>query len=82
MPAVSDGEREYIRSGVLADLRDDGRARRDYRPLSLETGLVSHACGSVRLTLPRTQVLVAVKAQVAAPSADAPDRGILDVGLM
>lgn len=45
---LSDGEVRFIRSGVLDDVRIDGRSRLDFRPLSVETGLLPQANGSAR----------------------------------
>ncbi|XP_043228118.1 exosome complex exonuclease RRP42-like isoform X2 [Amphibalanus amphitrite] len=59
------------------DHRTDGRRRRDYRPMELETGLVTHAAGSARLRLATTDVLVGVKAEVGEPLPERPRAGRL-----
>jgi exosome complex component RRP42 len=48
---LSDGEVRFIRSGVLDDIRVDGRSRLDFRPLSMETRLLPQANGSARCVL-------------------------------
>ena len=45
---LSPGEVKFIKGGVLDDIRADGRARLDFRPLSIETGLLPQTNGSAR----------------------------------
>ena len=61
--------------GLQEDQRTDGRRRRDYRPMEVETGLVTHAAGSARLRLANTDVLVGVKAEVGEPLPERPRAG-------
>lgn len=56
----------------------DGRKREDYRPMELETDIVSHAFGSARLRLANTDVLVAVKLEVDVPYPERPAEGKLE----
>lgn len=72
---LSDAEKTFILHGVEDDLRCDGRTRSDYRPIEIETGLVTHANGSCRLRLANTDVLVAVKSEIDIPHMDKPDEG-------
>ncbi|KAI8616467.1 ribosomal protein S5 domain 2-type protein [Chytriomyces sp. MP71] len=66
--SVSICERMYIREGVSAGVRADGRGRRDVRPASFETGVVAQASGSCRATTGAgSHVLVGVKVAVGAP---------------
>lgn len=60
------------------DLRCDGRTRLDYRPIILETGLVSNASGSSRLRLANSDVLVGVKVELASPLSEKPLEGRLE----
>jgi exosome complex component RRP42 len=64
---LSSSELSYLASGVASNLRADGRARLDYRPLTLQTSVVAHANGSARLKLEQTDVLVAVNMSMTAP---------------
>lgn len=72
---ISDAEKTFILHGVEENLRNDGRTRCDYRPMEIETGIVTHANGSCRLRLANTDVLVAVKAEIDVPPIDNPDEG-------
>lgn len=72
---ISDAEKTFILHGVEDDLRCDGRSRCDYRPMEIETGLVTHANGSCRLRLANTDVLVAVKSEIDIPQLENPDEG-------
>jgi hypothetical protein len=69
---LSPAEMAYVSGGVLCNLRADGRARLDYRPIAVETGVVPHANGSARLKLgtAATDVLVAVNLSMTVPEAD------------
>lgn len=64
---LSSSELSYISDGVAANLRTDGRARLDYRPLSVEVGMLTNANGSSRVRLESTDVLVAVNLSMSAP---------------
>ncbi|KAK9891938.1 hypothetical protein WA026_017421 [Henosepilachna vigintioctopunctata] len=63
---------------ISENIRIDGREREDYRPMEIETDVVSHAFGSSRLRLANTDVLVAVKIEVDAPYPERPLEGKLE----
>ncbi|EAT42627.1 AAEL005851-PA [Aedes aegypti] len=75
---LSEAEKTYILHGIQKDYRNDGRTNRDYRPMELETDIVVHAMGSARLRLANTDILVAVKADIDAPSPDRPKEGKIE----
>nr|SVE85742.1 EOG090X0CWA [Daphnia pulicaria] len=75
---LSEAEKAFIHHGVQDDLRCDGRTRLDYRPIILETGLVSNASGSARLRLANSDILVGVKVELASPFPDKPKEGRLE----
>lgn len=58
--------------------RSDGRSNTDYRPMELETDVVSHASGSARLRLANTDILVGVKTEIDIPKAEKPDQGKIE----
>ncbi|XP_031769180.2 exosome complex component RRP42 isoform X1 [Galleria mellonella] len=60
------------------DFRSDGRSNIDYRPMELETDVVSHASGSARLRLANTDILVGVKTEIDTPNPDKPGLGKLE----
>jgi exosome complex component RRP42 len=68
-------ERAFVRDGIEQSVRVDGRAREDYRSMVLELGVVPQASGSARLRLGGTDVMVAVKADIGAPSKENPTHG-------
>lgn len=72
---ISDAEKTFILHGVQDNLRCDGRTRCDYRPMEIETGIVTHANGSCRLRLANTDVVVAVKSEIDIPTLENPDEG-------
>jgi exosome complex component RRP42 len=54
MSGLSDVEKKFIVDGVADDLRCDGRSARDYRPVSVETGLLPTCSGSARVVVDAT----------------------------
>lgn len=60
------------------DIRSDGRSNIDYRPMELETEVVSHASGSSRLRLANTDILVGVKTEIDTPIPDKPGLGKIE----
>ncbi|TPX35330.1 hypothetical protein SmJEL517_g02288 [Synchytrium microbalum] len=61
---ISVSERDYIVNGVVANIRADGRKRHEFRPIVLETGVISQASGSSRIKLDTTDILVGIKFEV------------------
>ncbi|XP_045492604.1 exosome complex component RRP42 [Colias croceus] len=75
---LSQTEKTYILHGVQEDFRSDGRSNIDYRPMELETDVVSHASGSARLRLANTDILVGVKTEIDVPNPDKPGLGKIE----
>lgn len=75
---LSEAEKVFILHGVQENLRNDGRTRRDYRPMELETGLVSNANGSARVRLANSDILASIKCEIDQPHANRPDEGKLE----
>lgn len=73
-----EAEKTFILHGVEENFRVDGRSREDYRPMELETDIVSHAFGSARLRLANTDVLATVKIEVDTPLPERPNEGKLE----
>lgn len=59
--------------------RLDGRGLLDYRPISIDVGVIEKAEGSARVSIGNTQVIAGVKVQVGEPFPDTPDQGLLVV---
>ncbi|CAH0546206.1 unnamed protein product [Brassicogethes aeneus] len=76
--ALCEAEKTFVLHGVEENFRIDGREREDYRPMELETSIVSHAFGSARLRLANTDVLVAVKIEVDIPFPEKPNEGKIE----
>uniref|UniRef100_A0A6B2E7S1 Ribosomal RNA-processing protein 42 n=1 Tax=Phlebotomus kandelakii TaxID=1109342 RepID=A0A6B2E7S1_9DIPT len=75
---LSDAEKTFIVHGVQEDFRTDGRTRRDYRPLEIETDVVSHTSGSARLRLANSDILVGIKTEIDTPFTDHHDEGKIE----
>src|SRR3989338_4079656 len=59
--------------------RFDGRKTDEFRDLIIEKDVSNKAEGSVRVKLGKTEVIVGIKADVAEPYPDSPDKGNLMV---
>lgn len=75
---LSSNEKVFIIDGVQDDYRSDGRTNIDYRPMELETDVVSNASGSARLRLANTDILVGVKTEIDTPTSDQPSLGKIE----
>ncbi|KAF5393294.1 hypothetical protein D9757_000669 [Collybiopsis confluens] len=72
--SISKAEKSYIQAGLLANppRRADGRSLRDFRPISLETGVAPLSNGSARVNIGRnphdgsggTEIIATVKLEV------------------
>ncbi|KAL3730873.1 hypothetical protein ACJRO7_027835 [Eucalyptus globulus] len=79
MTGLSLGEKQFIRGGIAQDLRSDGRKRRTYRPLYVETRVIPQANGSARVRMGRTDVIASVKAEIGRPSPLQPNKGKVSI---
>lgn len=75
---LSPSEKVYIIHGVEDEFRSDGRSNIDYRPMELETDVVSHTSGSARLRLANTDILVGVKTEIDTPTIENPKLGKIE----
>ena len=74
-------ERGFIELGVAQDIRCDGRGRLDFRCIEIEQGVLDQSNGSARVAFGSalgTDVLASVKASIAEPMAERPDRGTIE----
>lgn len=78
---VSEAERAYITQGVVQDIRNDGRGRRDPRPIELELGAVARSNGSARARVGETDAIVAVRLDLGRPDPAAPGKGQVSVSV-
>ncbi|CAH8505034.1 unnamed protein product [Schistosoma margrebowiei] len=65
---LSDLERFYLVQGVEVGCRMDGREPSEYRPLEIETNILSHATGSASIRIGETFIVCCVKMEVGKPS--------------
>lgn len=61
MVGLSAGEKQFMHGGIAQDLRSDGRQRLQFRPISIQTGVIPQANGSARVTLGATDVIASIK---------------------
>jgi len=67
--------KEYLKQGK----RFDERTLKQFRELTIETGVSKNAEGSARVKLGKTEVIVGIKMDVSAPYPDSKDKGNLMV---
>jgi exosome complex component RRP42 len=83
MLQISPSEISFLRQGVEQDVRADGRSRLDYRPITMESGVLPQSNGSARISLGNgeTDLLASVKAEVGEPSTGAPNSGRIEISV-
>lgn len=74
---IAEIRKDYIYNLAKRKERVDGRAFDEYRPISVEMGLIDKAEGSARVKIGNTQVMVGIKIQPGDPFPDAPDMGVI-----
>lgn len=63
------------------NIRYDGRAKDQYREITITPGVSGTAEGSVKVEIGNTVVIAGVKLEVGTPYPDSPDEGVLMVGV-
>ena len=78
---IAEIKRDYIYSLANQGDRADGRKFDEFRPISLEVGVINKAEGSARVKIGESQVVVGVKVQPGEPFPDTPDTGVIITNL-
>lgn len=86
---VSKSEKVFLNLGVRQGVRNDGRDCFDFRPVTLETGVLPQAYGSAKVSIGKgiiggsggTDVLVSIKAEVMVPTPQRPEEGGVEVSV-
>lgn len=90
MVRLSNAEQSFVEIGVQQNIRNDGRACLDYRPISIECSEeIPQAYGSGRITLCKdmeqgdglSDVLVVIKGEVVSPNTDKTGEGFVDISV-
>lgn len=74
---ISEINRNFIYQLAEKGKRIDNRAPDEYRPITVEKGVVNTAEGSARVHVGKTDVLVGVKVGFGEPFPDTPNKGVL-----
>ncbi|MFP4523206.1 MAG: RNA-binding protein [Candidatus Woesearchaeota archaeon] len=69
----------HVHRALESDVRYDGRAREQFRDVSIETSVTSTAEGSAIVTAGDCKVMAGVKLSLGTPYPDSPDEGVLMV---
>ena len=70
-------KKNYLQKLAEQNKRSDGRKFNDYRPVSIEPGVISKAEGSARVKIGNTQVVAGIKMDMGEPYPDTPDAGVM-----
>lgn len=70
-------KKNYLQKLAEQNKRSDGRQFNDYRPVSIEPGVISKAEGSARVKIGNTQVVAGIKMDMGEPYPDTPDAGVM-----
>jgi exosome complex component RRP42 len=73
-------QKQFIGNLASRKMRIDKRGQHEYRPITIETGVIYKAEGSARVKIGKTEVIAGVKMGVGTPFADRPDEGVLMIG--
>lgn len=76
---VSTVKRQQIIELAEKNKRMDGRGLEDFRPLSIEVGIIGKADGSALVKLGNTSILTGIKYEIGEPFHDTPNEGVLSV---
>jgi len=67
----------YILKLIEKNERIDGRKLDEFRPITIEKGIIEKAEGSARVKLGKTDVIAGIKMEIEAPFPDTPNEGML-----
>jgi len=78
---IAEIKRDYIYNMANQGDRADGRKFDEFRPISVEVGVINKAEGSSRVMIGQSQVVVGIKMQPGEPFPDTPDTGVIITNL-
>ena len=70
-------KQEHLYKLVEQGKRADGRQFNQYRPITIEPGIISKAEGSARVRIGNTQVIAGIKMSIGDPYSDTPNSGVI-----
>ena len=70
-------KQDYLYKLAEQGKRADGRQFNQYRPISIEPGVISKAEGSARVKIGNTQVIAGIKMDIGDPYPDTPNSGVI-----
>lgn len=80
MPGISKDEKAYITLGCEQNIRSDGRSCEDFRTITVDSNIFPQVNGSARVRIgDSVDVICSIKADVAEPENDNPNKGIFSV---
>jgi exosome complex component RRP42 len=77
---MNENFKNHMNIALKKNIRADGRKLDEFRKITIETGVISTAEGSARVSFGDSQVIVGVKMSVGKPYPDSPEEGVLMTG--
>lgn len=72
--------KNHINETLKSGIRLDGRKLDEFRPITIEKGLIGTAEGSAKVICGETEIIAGIKMDLGTPYSDSPDEGVLMVG--
>lgn len=73
--------KNHFNQALKKNVRLDGRKNDEFRKITIETGVITTAEGSARVTCGNTEVIAGVKMSLGTPYPDKPNEGVLMTGV-
>jgi len=70
-------KKDYLYQLAKQGKRADNRKMNEYRPVTIETGVIDKAEGSAKVMIGNTQVVVGIKMSLGTPYPDTPNQGVM-----
>lgn len=70
-------KKDYLYQLAKQGKRADNRKMNEYRPVTIETGIIDKAEGSARVMIGNTQVVTGIKMDIGEPYPDTPNQGVM-----
>jgi len=70
-------KKDYLYQLAKQGKRADNRKMNEYRPVTIETGIIEKAEGSARVMIGNTQVVTGIKMDIGEPYPDTPNQGVM-----
>jgi len=77
MESINEIKRDTLSALLASGKRPDNRGMHDYRPITVQSGMMQNPDGAAIATIGKSQVMAGIKFDVATPFPDRPTEGVL-----